>query len=246
MHLLSIDDYDEAIVASTKLVVLENDTLVDIAKKEHQFKLSPNLISYNLMYDYFYMTSYKDNVTLVFWKKPIVIYLADDFSKAAKEDLQSFVNDINDTGTVRIEWAKKKEESNLMILNHNSVPDFYSKKYIEGLTSDQVQKLLFYNATYTLFNQDSEIHSGYIRVNLNKIKDSELIGHTLKRILYASLGFFIDHQKIQKKSILYRELQEMAVLNDYDKQLLKIHYDHLTDLKVTASDVYQLYMDEHE
>lgn len=246
MHLVSIDDYDEAIVRSTKLVVLERDTLVDISKGENQFKISPILNNYNLMYDYYYMTSYKDNVSLVFWKKPIVIYISDDFSEAAKEELQLFVKDINDTGALRIAWTKKKEKSNLMILNHSSVPDFYDKKFIEKLTNDQVQKLLFYNATYTLFKQDSEIHSGYIRVNLNRIKERELVDRTLKRILYASLGFFIDHKKIQNKSILNRELQEKAILNDYDKQLLKIHYDHLTDLKVSARDVYQLYMDEHE
>jgi hypothetical protein len=128
-----------------------------------------------------------------------------------------------------------------MILNHNSVPDYYGEKFKESLTSDDVQKLLLYNTTYTLFKEDSKIHSGYIRVFQDRIKSDELLTYNLRRILYASLGFFIDNPKVSGESILGKIPREEATLTDHDKKLLQVHYDHLTDLDVTNWDLYELY-----
>ncbi|MGB5981340.1 MAG: DUF2927 domain-containing protein [Nonlabens sp.] len=221
---------------------MKNDTLVHVpVDQEKEFSLSPRISKKSILSDYFNMTTFNKTTSLAFWKEPIVIHMSNDFSQDQKDDLKSFANQINNTNTVEISFTKRKENSNLFIINHNSVPRYYNKKFLRELDEFQKQKLLFFGSTYTIFRVDSELTNGYIKIDLDRFNDTTEVKRSLRRILYASLGFFLDSKKISENSLLNREFKDPAELSDYDKLLLQIHYDHLTDLKVKGHDLYQLY-----
>ena len=242
MDLVASDDFQGESFIGRRIVILDNDTLVDQTPEINiQLELSPKITKKEIMADYFYMTTFSKQSTLAWWKDPIVIYMSEDFPEESKSDLMTFTDSINLIGTVKISYTNLREDSSLMILNHHSIPSYYGKNSLERLGEFPRKKLLFNNATYTLFRIDSKIDHGYIRINLEKVTDLQNLQRDLRRILYASLGFFIDSEKISEQSMLYRKYYKGIHLSEYDELLLKIHYDHLTEYRVNAYDLYELF-----
>lgn len=239
MDLVEIGDIQGESFEGKRIVILDNDTLVDQTPEVHvPLELSPKITNKEIMGDYFYMTTISKKSRLAWWKKPIVIHLSDDFDKEIIEDLKSFVDSINATETVQINFSDSKEESNLMILDHKVT---FNSDLLKDLNDFPKQKILFYYTTYSLYRVDSEIDHGLIKIDLDRTNDSQEIKRSLRRTLYASLGYFIGRDEISKESLLYRKSEREAYLNDYDRLLLQVHYDHLTDYRVNAYDLYELF-----
>ncbi len=239
MDLVAIDGFQGEDFKGKRIVVLDNDTLVDRTPEiKIPLKLSPKITNKEIMADYFYMTTITKKSRLTWWKKPIIIHMSDDFNEDVIQDLKSFSDSINATETVQIDFTDSKERSNLLILDHevNFKPDA-----LEGLGDFPKHKILFYYTNYALFRVDSEIDHGYIKIDLDRTKDSQEIKRSLRRTLYASLGYFIGRDEISQESLLYRKSKRNAYLSERDKLLLKVHYDHLTDYRVNAYDLYDLY-----
>lgn len=247
MNLIPLKDYKKESIDSSRIIILDNKILIDQSTgSDELFKTSSRIRSYEVLRDYYYLTAYRYEKTTIlkFWKKEIVLFISDDFPKEVKKDLQSFVSQINETGTFAISLTDDKEESNLMILNHNSVSPYYQSSFLEKLNTGDIEKLLFYNTTYNITGHDSQIDSGYIKVRLDRIESEDILKYSLRKILYASLGPFYDSENLSSKSILSRIPKPEASLTEYDKNMLRIHFDHITDLKVTGWDIHQDYIKE--
>ncbi|ARN77272.1 hypothetical protein BST97_04345 [Nonlabens spongiae] len=239
MDLVTIDNFQGESFIGRRIVILDNDTLVDQTPEiDTPVELSPKITNKEIMADYFYMTTISKKSRLAWWKKPIVIHLSDDFDEEIIEDLKSFVDSINATETVQINFSDTKEGSNLMILNHKVT---FSSDLLKNLNDFPKQKILFYYTTYSLYRVDSEIDHGFIKIDLDRTNNSQEIKRSLRRTLYASLGYFIGRDEISRESLLYRKSERDADLNDYDRLLLQVHYDHLTDYRVNTYDLYELF-----
>ncbi|MBN2570764.1 MAG: DUF2927 domain-containing protein [Ignavibacteriales bacterium] len=177
----------------------------------------------NTILSYYYEVAFGSEFTEDYsyirkWNDDVKIFLPDNSFDELNNELNKIINEINAlSSTTKLYIVESQKESNFIIYLGDK--DTYVQKY-------ESQARTYVEDNWGLFwiywNDNYEIYSGSMYVDIYRTDDIECQKHLLREELTQSLGLMNDSNKYPK-SIFYDRWECTTEFLEIDEQLIRIH-----------------------
>lgn len=227
--------------SNSEKIIIDNDTLIDISSKSNLSSLLDRTIindtKFLRQYRYIvfrsFNTSKNSTVRLVQWNAPVVIYLDKAIPKIIKEEFKAFISQFKGINNLSITISSEIDDANYLVTLVNEKIQVYTEDQLKNYDEDQKKELTFLNMTYNLINDNNDkYYCATLKINKASVLEDPNTITKLKKAFFMSLGSFTEVLISNKESFLNSSYINNKEISEFDKNILKVHYNTIYDFKV--------------
>lgn len=218
-------------------VILKTDTLYAIESNYKKILFESERDGNDYLKAVFH---YKNAKHLRQWKSEIKVYLSRKLDKKLRKKFKDYVNSFPQLDNFKVSVVKHLEHANYYI---KGTRDF--KSIFEGkeYTEKTIRKSLYNNLNYKIKRDGDGFKSCVLTFHPDKIDDQESFLRRLKKVFFITTGQFQQNYWLKTKSLLNRKMDSIDDLTDFDRRLLRYHYEQLYQSSINVQTFIEKYAD---